>query len=85
MLVNVLLYLSGIVATSLACIPLAKLWHTWLPGKCIDRKALDICTATFNLILDIVILILPQRVIWKLQMTTSRKVGISLVFSIGLL
>lgn len=85
MLANVLLYLSGIVATSLACIPLEKLWHKWLSGRCIDRKTLDLCTATFNLLMDIVILFLPQRVIWKLQMTATRKLGISLVFSIGLL
>lgn len=85
MLANVLLYVSGIISTSLACIPLEKLWHTWLPGKCIDRKTLDTCTATFNLLMDIVILILPQRVIWNLQLTKVRKIGISVVFSIGLL
>lgn len=81
---NVLLYLSGAIATSLACLPLEKLWHPWVPGHCIDRRTLDLCTAAFNLVMDLSILILPQRVIWKLQMTAKRKLGVSLVFSIGL-
>lgn len=82
---NFMLYVSTIAATALACIPLQKLWSPWLEGTCIDRKALDESTASFNLALDIFILLLPHRVIWKLQMTTARKVGISSVFSVGLL
>lgn len=84
-IINVLWYGSCIIATVLACVPREKIWHTWVSGKCIDRKKLDICTAAFNFSMDIFILLLPQRVIWKLQMTKNRRIGISVVFSMGLM
>ncbi|KAI5922875.1 hypothetical protein F4810DRAFT_671807 [Camillea tinctor] len=85
MLVNALLYASAIIALNLACRPLEKLWHFWLPGICNDRRALDICTSSFNLIFDLCILFLPQRSIWHLQMSNKRKIGVSLIFSVGIL
>lgn len=55
-----------------------------VPGQCIDRKTLDICTAFFNFFMDVFILLLPQRVVWKLQMTNYREIGIFIVFPISL-
>lgn len=82
---NTGMYIAAITATALGCIPQEKFWYTWIEGKCINRKNLDICTATFNLMMDLFILILPQKVIWTLRMTQSRKLGVSFVFSVGLL
>ncbi|KAI0509535.1 hypothetical protein F5B22DRAFT_648961 [Xylaria bambusicola] len=82
---NVLLYGSGIIAEALACIPLATIWKPWLMGKCIDKRKLDITTAYFNLAVDVFILVLPQTVIWKLHMPREKKIGVSVIFSIGLL
>jgi hypothetical protein len=82
---NVLLYLSGIITEALSCIPINALWEPWVTGQCIDKRALDITSAYFNLAVDIFILLLPQAVIWKLHMTQSRKIGVSIIFSFGLL
>lgn len=79
------MYLAAIIATALGCIPQNKFWYTWIEGRCIDRKALDICTATTNLVTDLFILGLPQKVIWTLNMTRPRKIGVSFVFSAGIL
>ncbi|RCI10277.1 hypothetical protein L249_8579 [Ophiocordyceps polyrhachis-furcata BCC 54312] len=83
--INVFLYLSVIVATSLYCVPVEKVWHKWVPGRCLNRKAVDTCVAVFNLAIDLLILALPQRIIWSLKIDTSRKIGVSIVFSVGLL
>ncbi|KOS22246.1 hypothetical protein ESCO_001456 [Escovopsis weberi] len=85
MTLNILLYSSGAIAEGLGCIPLDKTWKPWRPGKCIDKKVLDVTTAYFNLALDLLILLLPQRVIWRLQMTRSKKIGVSVIFSVGIL
>lgn len=85
MILNILLYSSGIIAESLACIPLATIWEPWLMGKCMDKKILDITTAYFNLVMDLFILLLPQTVIWKLQMSRNKKIGVSIIFSFGVL
>ncbi|RYP49218.1 hypothetical protein DL768_005035 [Monosporascus sp. mg162] len=86
MVSNILLYAAGLIAESVACIPLATIWEPWLMGEChINKKNLDVTTAYFNLFVDFVILLLPQKVIWNLQMTKSRKVGVSVIFSFGIL
>jgi hypothetical protein len=60
------------------CVPVEKSWHFRMVGKRLDRRARDTFNASFNLIL-------PQRIIWKLQMSGSRKCGVAVVFSVGLL
>lgn len=46
---------------------------------------MDAPSAVFNLVLDILILLLPQQVIWTLQLTKSKKIGISFIFGVGIL
>ncbi|THV53998.1 hypothetical protein BGAL_0037g00420 [Botrytis galanthina] len=84
-LLNVLLYVSSIISSAITCLPHESIWQPWVKGKCIDRKALGVFTAIFNVIMDLLILLLPQRIIWTLRMTMARKIGISLVFSVGIL
>lgn len=54
-------------------------------GSCIDVKFLYIPAAVINLVSNIIILVLPQRVIWGLQTSSKNKIGISLIFAIGIL
>lgn len=84
-LLNVLLYVSSIISSAITCLPHESIWQPWVKGKCIDRKALGVFTAIFNVIMDLLILLLPQRIIWNLRMSMTRKIGISLVFSVGIL
>lgn len=83
--INALVYIIGGSVAVAACIPAEKLWHPWVKGHCSSRRAADISTAWFNLFMDVSILLLPQSIIWKLQMTKARKIGIALIFSVGLL
>jgi hypothetical protein len=84
-LLNAILYIASIVSSAITCLPHESIWQPWISGRCMDRKAIGLATAFFNVIMDLVILLLPQGIIWKLHMSTSRKVGISLIFSVGLL
>ncbi|CAJ2509479.1 Uu.00g145050.m01.CDS01 [Anthostomella pinea] len=65
------------------CIPREKIWHPWLPGYRIDRRALEIVTAVFDFAFDLAIFLLPRKIIWNLHLSRPKKVGISLVFSVG--
>ncbi|KAK3329250.1 hypothetical protein B0H66DRAFT_17417 [Apodospora peruviana] len=85
MCINIVLYIAVIITLCLACVPQEKLWYHWVEGKCIDRGALDKTTASFNLTIDLLIFILPQRIIWVLKMTNARRFGVSIVFGVGLL
>lgn len=84
-IVNTLYYTTAIILTHEYCRPFEKAWEFWLEGYCLDQWMADVIIHSFNLFTDLVILILPQRVIWRLQMRQARRVGISFLFSLGLL
>ncbi|KAI1141346.1 hypothetical protein F5Y05DRAFT_423182 [Hypoxylon sp. FL0543] len=82
---SVLFYFAVEVASNLACIPFHRTWDKRIPGTCFDRTSLDLVTGSVNLFTDIFILLFPQRVIWRLQLSTKRKIGVSFLFAVGML
>ncbi|KAI0178975.1 hypothetical protein GGR52DRAFT_534303 [Hypoxylon sp. FL1284] len=83
--INVLLYSIIVIVICASCKPFRKLWDQLSPGYCsADRQIIDISTAVGNLISDLVILVLPQRVIWKLQIKKEKKIGIAFIFFVGI-
>ncbi|KAG8412809.1 hypothetical protein J3458_013245 [Metarhizium acridum] len=83
--VNILLYTSLTFASMFSCWPVHFLWEPWVKGYCINKRALDLASAYFNLVADLFILLLPQKVIWTLRMSRQRKLGVSAIFSVGIL
>jgi hypothetical protein len=82
--INIAFYLACLVLANLVCRPFEHIWNKMLEGKCSDGRAADIVSAGFNLGVDIIVLILPQMVIWKLQLMKDKKLGIAVIFAIGL-
>ncbi|KAI0868255.1 hypothetical protein GGS24DRAFT_506965 [Hypoxylon argillaceum] len=81
---NILFYTIVLIAANMSCKPYAKLWDKTLPGTCNDNNAFDVATATYNLLSDLLILLLPQRIIWRLHLQTKKKIGIAILFGIGI-
>ena len=80
------LYFSAVfLETLLICRPLAFNWDHTIEGSCGNQTLALLLTGTANLIIDVAIVILPLPVLWRLQMPVVRKVGISAMFSIGVL
>ena len=67
------------------CSPVNSFWITNQPRKCIDQYALFIGTAAGNSFLDIVILCLPIKVVWDLQMPVSKRIQVIFTFILGAL
>lgn len=68
------------------CRPLAYTWdHTILGGHCSKIANEEISSVSVNMGIDTAIVILPMPVVWRLQMPTSKKFGVSFLFSLGLL
>ncbi|KAI1128526.1 hypothetical protein F5Y10DRAFT_240288 [Nemania abortiva] len=82
---NVSFYSSSFLVENLSCFPHNGIWDKTIPARCINHKALDLSSATINLASHLLILILPQWVIWKLNMTRRKKIGVSLIFAVGIL
>jgi hypothetical protein len=85
MVINIAYYTAGIVASALTCAPLEKTWDTSLSGQCLNTASFFISNASLNLVSDIIVLALPHKVIWNLRMSRRKKIGVSLVFAIGIM
>lgn len=67
------------------CVPRVRIWDKSIPGKCLDAPAVLNTNGIWNLLTDIIILLIPMRAVWNLQLDTKRKIGITLVFTLGCL
>lgn len=82
---NTLFYSIAFFLAIFACRPRHKIWSPEVPGQCFDSKSLYITSATFNTVSDLLVLSVPIHMIWKLQMGTKRKLGVSAIFGTGAL
>lgn len=69
----------------LICHPVAFNWDVTIPdGYCDDHKAAFLSSAVLNCILDVAILALPLPMLWGLKMVTSKKIGVTIMLSVGI-
>lgn len=65
------------------CSPIDKAWHVDKPGHCINIEAFFLGQAIPNIVSDIVILLLPQQQVWKLEMSLQKKIALCCIFLLG--
>ena len=80
-------YLSLFVVVNISCTPYALHWNKLLRGSCdhVNSADANFAISIFNIISDVLILAVPQRTIWALQMPTRKKIGVSVIFAFGIL
>ena len=81
--INFLYFTGTVLAFCLVCRPLAYSWNHSIHGSCGDQKSLYLFTGVFNLLMDVTTVALPLPVLWGLQMSTGRKISLSILFSMG--
>ena len=76
-----------VIALNLQCVPHKAIWDITLlaTSKCFDLYKLQVASASIQLISDVAILLLPQQVIWSLKMNWQKRMGVSVIFGLGLL
>lgn len=68
------------------CQPFAMNWDTSIPGgHCADKTTHFIVMGIWGVINDVLLWVLPQAVVWRLNMHISQKIVLSVVFALGLL
>lgn len=77
--------LISIAVTVSQCLPLAKIFDKSVPGLCIDLTSFWYANAIFNLVTDLMILALPIPSVYEMQMRRMHKLGLFILFSLGLL
>lgn len=84
--VTAIYYIISTMVTTFACSPREAIWDTLITdAKCLDNNINVLVTCLFNIISDIIILMLPARAVFNLRIPTRNKFRIVLLFAIGLL
>ncbi|KAL8692043.1 MAG: hypothetical protein Q9218_002852 [Villophora microphyllina] len=81
--VNTLFYAIAFFLAIFGCRPRSKIWKPDVPGQCFDSKSLYIASASFNAFSDIAMLLVVVHMVFGLQMSLKRKVGITAIFGTG--
>lgn len=77
---------SATIADCLICQPISYRWGvTTAGGFCGNQKALDLDIAVINLLLDVVVVVLPMPVLWRLPLARGKKVALTCMFGIGIM
>lgn len=80
----ILFYTSTTIVKIFECNPRAKIFNSELPGKCVDVPMLLNTSGLFNTVTDFIILLLPVKAVWNMNMKRQKKVIVVLVFTFGL-
>ena len=75
---------ASIIATIFQCTPIPQVFDHELPGHCINITAFWYANAIYNIITDIVILASVPGVVWTLSLSTRQRIGLTLVFGLGI-
>ena len=83
-------YIGYAIGTAVADLCAAFPVHfNWTPGvrasRYIDGKTVFFANCGFNIATDVILLILPLTVIWKMKNTRLYKLGLSAIFCLGVL
>ncbi|TVY20112.1 hypothetical protein LARI1_G001932 [Lachnellula arida] len=78
-------YFSITVVKIFECNPRARIWNKKLHGTCINIDTMLNSSGLFNMITDILILLVPIKSVWKLQMKKAKKLRVVLVFTFALI
>ncbi|CAI6285216.1 unnamed protein product [Periconia digitata] len=83
----VILALNGvatIIACALICQPVAYNWDRTIPGgKCGNYHAFWLITSILGVIFDLILIVLPLPVFWKLQLSLRKKITLTILFGLG--
>ncbi len=75
--------ISTVLAATFECTPVSYLWDRTIGGHCFDAVAFYRLASLPNIITDVFMLCLPMPMIWRLKLSTARKISLTFVFLTG--
>ncbi|KAK7911573.1 hypothetical protein PG985_014054 [Apiospora marii] len=82
---NILLMISVFMVSVLTCVPVRKYWHRDAPGHCNNEGLQYIITSSITVLTDILVVMLPIKIVVGLQMPRRLKMGLMLVLTLGII
>lgn len=69
-----------------ACIPQDKIWDVKIQrGHCVNRNGLSIASSVLNIFTDLLMIIIPVPMVWRLQMPVGQKLSVIFMFGVACL
>lgn len=65
------------------CVPISSAWDPSETGKCVPYGALVLAMGIVNIVTDVIMLILPMPLLWRLKVSATRKWMLMIMFSLG--
>ncbi|KAI0156246.1 hypothetical protein BJ166DRAFT_532396 [Pestalotiopsis sp. NC0098] len=76
-----LTYLCLIV---LECIPISAVWDKSITNpKCLDLHAISVAGAISSMATDVILMLLPMPVLWTLQVSRMKRIGLVFIFAVA--
>ena len=73
----------GVLVPIFECRPVEAAWEPFVKGDCVQLNTESIVAGIFNIITDVVTLILPMPLLWRLQISRGRKLQLTGMFLTG--
>jgi hypothetical protein len=80
---NICIMISMFLVSALSCLPVPGFWDYSIEAKCIDSIKFFYAQASINAVTDVIILLLPLPVLWRLLIDRKQKLLLSLLFMLG--
>ncbi|KAL3455725.1 hypothetical protein BJX64DRAFT_281876 [Aspergillus heterothallicus] len=75
------------LAQLFSCAPINYFWEKWdgeHEGHCTSHNALLLAHAIMNIVMDVVVIAIPMPILWTLHMSFEKKVGMCVMFAVGI-
>jgi hypothetical protein len=82
--VNALFYTATTFVKIWQCTPREKIFNPRVPGSCVDVGMLFNVSGMFNTVMDLIVVFLPVRAVWNMNIKLTRKIMVILIFTFGL-
>ncbi|KAL0933245.1 uncharacterized protein CTRU02_212208 [Colletotrichum truncatum] len=81
---NIALMIATFLVLIFQCTPVEATWNKAIAGKCIDGFAFAVTAGSLTVLTDIIIVGLPFYVFLGLNMNKKKKIGLMVVFALGI-
>ncbi|KAI9787317.1 MAG: hypothetical protein M1816_007665 [Peltula sp. TS41687] len=75
--------IAGTIIAIFPCRPQRRFWDPTTPGVCVDFPTLALAGCAFNIITDFIILVLPTREVWRLNLPARQRLALLGIFATG--
>ncbi|KAH7110297.1 hypothetical protein B0J11DRAFT_512516 [Dendryphion nanum] len=83
---NLVYYIGAFIFQWCSCVPIQRAWDPRVNGKCVSNQTVNyIISGAINSVTDLIIIVVPQPVIWTLRMDRRKQWGLSALFGLGIL